>query len=125
MVEEVYEMGSIIKALTMAAGIDSKAVAPSTTYYDAGFIDLNTYTIKNYDGRGRGTVNMQQVLNQSLNTGVAFIVKTMGKDRFRDYFKKLKFIWTRYCAYADCHGARPLCARKWRETHHTALSDKD
>jgi penicillin-binding protein 2B len=91
MVEEVYEMGSIIKALTMAAGIDSKAVAPSTTYYDAGFIDLNTYTIKNYDGRGRGTVNMQQVLNQSLNTGVAFIVKTMGKDRFRDYFKKLKF----------------------------------
>lgn len=90
LVEDVYEMGSIIKALTMAAGIDSKAVAPSTTYYDAGFIDLNTYTIKNYDGKGRGTVDMQQVLNQSLNTGVSFIVKTMGKDTFREYFKKLK-----------------------------------
>lgn len=90
LVEDVYEMGSIIKALTMAAGIDSKAVSQSTTYYDAGFIDLDTYTIKNYDGRGRGTVNMQQVLNQSLNTGVAFIVKTMGKDRFREYFKALK-----------------------------------
>lgn len=90
LVEDVYEMGSIIKALTMAAGIDSKAVSPSTTYYDAGFIDLNTYTIKNYDGKGRGTVDMQQVLNQSLNTGVSFIVKTMGKDKFREYFKKLK-----------------------------------
>ncbi|MFM2381630.1 MAG: hypothetical protein RLZZ76_397 [Candidatus Parcubacteria bacterium] len=90
LVEDVYEMGSIIKALTMAAGLDSGAVAPSTTYYDAGHIDLDTYTIKNYDGRGRGTVNMQQVLNQSLNTGVSFIVKTMGKNKFRDYFYKLK-----------------------------------
>lgn len=91
LVEDVYEMGSIIKALTMAAGLDSNAVAPSTTYYDAGHIDLDTYTIKNYDGRGRGTVDMQAVLSQSLNTGVSFIVKTMGKDKFREYFKSLKF----------------------------------
>ena len=89
LVENVYEMGSIIKALTMASGIDSGAVSESTTYYDAGFIDLDTYTIKNYDGRGRGTVNMQEVLNQSLNTGVSFVVKTMGKEKFRNYFNAL------------------------------------
>lgn len=91
LVEDVYEMGSIIKALTMAAGLDSGAVTPNTTYYDAGHIELDTYTIHNYDGRGRGTVDMQEVLNQSLNTGVAFIVQTMGKDAFRNYFKALKF----------------------------------
>lgn len=90
LVEERYELGSIIKALTMAAGIDSGAVSPSTTYYDAGFIELNTWTISNYDKRGRGLVDMQEVLSQSLNTGVAFIVKTMGKERFRDYFLKLR-----------------------------------
>lgn len=90
LVEDVYEMGSIIKALTMAAGLDSKVVVPESTYYDAGFLDLNTYTIKNFDGKGRGTVNMQEVLNQSLNTGVAHIVKQMGRERFRDYFTALK-----------------------------------
>lgn len=90
LVEERYELGSIIKALTMAAGLDSGAVAPSTTYYDEGFIELNTWTISNYDKRGRGLVDMQEVLSQSLNTGVAFIVKTMGKERFRDYFLKLR-----------------------------------
>ena len=90
LVENVYEMGSIIKALTMAAGLDSKVVTPSTTYYDAGFIDLNTFTIKNFDGKGRGTVPMQEVLNQSLNTGVAHIVTLMGKERFRNYFTALK-----------------------------------
>lgn len=90
LVEDRYELGSIIKALTMAAGIDSGAVSPSTTYYDAGFIELNTWTISNYDKRGRGLVDMQVVLSKSLNTGVAFIVKTMGKERFRDYFLKLR-----------------------------------
>ncbi len=89
-VDARYELGSIIKALTMAAGIDSGAVSAGTTYFDAGWIELDTMTISNYDKVGRGTVNMQEVLSQSLNTGVAFVVKTMGKERFRDYFQKLR-----------------------------------
>jgi len=90
LVENVYEMGSIIKPLTVAAGLDAGAIAPSTTYYDSGRLELDTFTIGNFDGKGRGTVNMQEVLNQSLNTGVAFIVDTMGKERFREYFLNLK-----------------------------------
>ncbi len=90
LVENVYEMGSIIKPLTMAAGLDSGVVSPASTYYDAGFIELNTFTIKNFDGKGRGTVSMQEVLNQSLNTGVAHIVGLMGHKRFREYFTNLK-----------------------------------
>ena len=85
LIENVYEMGSIMKPLTMSAGIDSSAVTATTTYYDAGFIDLDGYTISNFDGEGRGRVSMQEVLNQSLNTGVAHVVDTMGTDVFRDY----------------------------------------
>lgn len=90
LVENVYEMGSIIKALTMAAGLDSKVITPASTYYDPGFIELNTFTIRNFDGKGRGTVPMQEVLNQSLNTGVAHIVGLMGHKLFREYFTKLR-----------------------------------
>ncbi len=90
LVEDVYEMGSIIKPLTMAAGLDSSAVTPETTYYDTGKLTLDGFTIGNYDGRGRGTVSMQEVLNQSLNTGVAFVVTQMGKEKFQEYFKSLK-----------------------------------
>lgn len=90
LVEDVYEFGSTIKALTVAAGLDSGAISPGTTYYDAGSIELDEYTIRNYDGRGRGTVPMQEVLNQSLNTGVSFIVQQMGKNSFRDYFLSFK-----------------------------------
>lgn len=90
LVENVYEMGSIIKPLTMASGLDAGAITPQSTYYDAGRIEIEDYTVSNYDGRGRGTVDMQQVLSQSLNTGVAHVVSVMGKDKFREYFLNLK-----------------------------------
>ena len=90
LVENVYEFGSTIKALTVAAGLDAGTIDADTTYYDGGSIDLDTFTIRNFDGRGRGTVPMQEVLNQSLNTGVAWIVDQMGKEKFRDYFLNFK-----------------------------------
>jgi len=90
LVEDVYEMGSVIKALTLAAGLDSQAITPNSTYYDSGELKLDTFTIRNFDGRGRGTVDMQAVISNSLNTGVAHIVEEMGRDAFRDYFKSLQ-----------------------------------
>lgn len=90
LVENVYEMGSIVKALTVAAGLDANVITPQSTYYDPGFLELNTFTIRNFDGKGRGTVDMQTVLNQSLNTGVAHVVSLLGHKRFRDYFQNLK-----------------------------------
>ncbi len=88
LVEEVREMGSIIKPIGMAIGLDTGAVAPSTTYHDAGAVEVDGYTIRNYDGRGRGTVSMQEVLGQSLNTGMAFVVRTVGAQEFGERLKK-------------------------------------
>ena len=90
LVESVYEMGSIIKPLTIAAGIDAGVITAKTTYKDEGFLVLNTARIANYDGVGRGVVDMQTVLSKSLNTGVAFVVSKLGNSRFADYFKALE-----------------------------------
>lgn len=90
LVESVFEMGSIVKPLTMAAGLDVGAVTPETTYTDRGFLNLDNGVsrISNYDGKGRGEgVAMTQVLGQSLNTGVAFVVSRMGNDVFADYLE--------------------------------------
>lgn len=87
-VENVYEMGSIIKPLTIAAGLDSGAITAETTYNDLGYLIIDGARISNFDLKGRGVVSMQEVLNQSLNTGVSFAVKRMGKDVFADYFRK-------------------------------------
>lgn len=87
LVEDVYEMGSIIKPLTVAAGIDSGVITANTTYNDSGSLVLNGHKISNFDGKGRGVVDMQEVLSQSLNTGVAFISQKLGGQRFSEYLK--------------------------------------
>ena len=84
-IEGAYEMGSIIKPLTMAAAIDAGAVTATTTYNDKGTLTLNNRTIYNFDLKGRGVVNMQTVLSESLNTGVVFAMQKMGKASFKEY----------------------------------------
>lgn len=87
LVEGVYEMGSIIKPLTIAAGLDAGVITALTTYDDKGFRVVNTKRISNYDGKARGVVSVQEILSRSLNTGTMFVVDRLGKDLFRDYFK--------------------------------------
>ena len=88
-VEDRYEMGSIIKALTMAAGLDSGAITAKTTYNDPGCMTLNKKTFCNYDQKSHGSnLPMQIVLDKSLNTGAAFIVQRMGNKVFTDYMYK-------------------------------------
>ncbi len=86
-VEDVHEMGSIIKPITMAIGLDTKVVNADTTYNDLGSLTLNGRTFYNYDKKVRGVVNMQTVLNNSLNTGVAFVVSRVGNERFVTFMK--------------------------------------
>jgi stage V sporulation protein D (sporulation-specific penicillin-binding protein) len=89
MIENSYEMGSIVKPLTVAAGIDLGVISAETTYNDTGEVTLNGSTIRNYDKKARGVVTMQTALNNSLNTGMVFAVQKMGNKNFAEYMKKM------------------------------------
>jgi len=89
LIEDVYEMGSIVKPLTIAIGLDTGAVRPETTYNDTGSVTMDSFTFYNYDKKARGVVSMQEVLNKSLNTGVSYVVTEVGNDKFGDYMRTL------------------------------------
>lgn len=85
LVEDRYEMGSIVKAMSLAIALDTGAVNSRTTYNDPGCMTLNAKTFCNYDGKSHGTaVTMQEALSNSLNTGFAFAVSKVGAKKFND-----------------------------------------
>jgi cell division protein FtsI/penicillin-binding protein 2 len=88
-VEHVHEFGSIMKPITMAAGLDAGVITPESTYKDTGCITVNTRQICNWDLKARGVVPMRQIIMQSLNLGASWIATELGQERFRNYFTKL------------------------------------
>jgi len=90
-VSDNYECGSIFKAITMAAGVDAKVVAPDMTYVDTGTVNEAGYSIKNSDLKANGVQTMTQVLEKSLNTGAIFVEKALGNLRFLEYVKNFGF----------------------------------
>ena len=90
--QDVYEMGSVFKALTVAIALDSGKVSPSATYTDRGSVVVEGRTISNYDNRGRGRgVGIQTILSQSLNTGAIFLQQQTGSALYKNYFDTFRF----------------------------------
>ncbi|MBI2121646.1 MAG: penicillin-binding protein 2 [Candidatus Sungbacteria bacterium] len=89
--ESMYELGSVMKPITMAGGIEDGVVRPDSTYYDFGEIKIKGYTIKNFDGKTYKTQTMTQVLEKSLNTGAVHVARLLGRDRQWAFLKKFGF----------------------------------
>lgn len=85
LVENVLEFGSVVKPLIMAAALDTGVLTTETTYDDKGSVMVEQKEIFNFDKKGRGVVDMQEVLSQSLNTGMVFVSRKLGKENMREY----------------------------------------
>ena len=91
LVSSVYEPGSVMKLVTMAAALDSGTVTPGTTYNDTGAIEVGGHVSYNWDRGAHGTVDMTTLLARSLNVGAATIATWMGPTTFYDYFQRFGF----------------------------------
>ncbi len=76
-----YEPGSVMKAVTMASGLETGVVTPSTTYDDKGYADIGGRRLFNALGRAWGRSTMTQVLEHSANAGAVFVAQRLGADR--------------------------------------------
>ncbi len=89
-----YEPGSVFKTITMAIAIDQGKITPDTYYEDKGQLKIDSWTIKNSDYDtygGHGKVNMNYVLENSLNTGAIFAASQVGSTVYAEYLKKFGF----------------------------------
>ncbi|QQR84222.1 penicillin-binding protein 2 [Candidatus Peregrinibacteria bacterium] len=84
-ISEFYEPGSIFKPLVMAMALDSKEVEPTTTFLDDGPLHIDEFEIRNSDQQYHGMTTMSDVLAFSLNTGMSFVAKKLGKQLMYRY----------------------------------------
>lgn len=90
-IQALYEPGSVMKVITMSAGLDSGKLTPETAFYDSGSLTLDGRTIKNWDQKAHGKVTMTEIIEQSINTGAAYAQKLIGKDLFYNYLVNFGF----------------------------------
>ena len=78
---DVYQPGSTFKILTVASGLETGAIKPDWTFYDAGAMTIGNRTIHNHDG-GHGLINLKGLFIHSSNIASAKIGLLMTPAQF-------------------------------------------
>lgn len=90
-VNDLYEPGSVFKAVTASAGIEEGVVAPNSTFHDAGSVMVADRPIKNWSKIPFGTVDFKKAVGQSINTVFVEVGRRLGSTRFLDYISAFGF----------------------------------
>ena len=88
---DLYEPGSVFKPIIVAAAMNANLVSPGTIFQDRGAIEVDEFTIKNFDGKASGNVTVTNILENSINVGMVQIAQLLGDDRTFSYMNQFGF----------------------------------
>lgn len=91
-VADQYEPGSTFKVLVMASALNEDVVKPDT-HCDvcSGPISMGGFTIRTWNNQYLPDINMKNVIVHSDNTGMVFVGRKLGLDRFYSYLENFGF----------------------------------
>lgn len=88
---DLYEPGSVFKPIVVAAAMNTNLISPGTIFQDSGAIEVDEFTIKNFDGKANGNVTVTNILENSINIGMVQIAQLLGDDRTFSYINQFGF----------------------------------
>lgn len=78
-VSDPYEAGSVIKTLSVGAGLGTGDITKNSTFDNLGYVKVDGVTIRNVEEDPIfPNTTMTDVLQYSLNTGVVYVLQQMG-----------------------------------------------
>jgi cell division protein FtsI/penicillin-binding protein 2 len=90
-VSAIYEPGSVLKAVTLAAALDAGSVTSDSHYQDEGSVEFAGLTINNWDHLAHGWASLQDMMTNSLNVGAVWTAAQLGQDGFYDGLRRFGF----------------------------------
>lgn len=91
-VADHYEPGSTFKVLVMAAALNENLVKPDTRCDEcSGPISIGGFTIKTWNNKYFPDTTMKEAIVHSDNTGMVFVGRKLGLDKFYSYFENFGF----------------------------------
>jgi cell division protein FtsI (penicillin-binding protein 3) len=108
----VYELGSVFKAFTLAAGLDSGVVTLNSTFDVSHPIELGGRLVHDYD-KGDTSLQLWQVFTHSSNIGAAKMALLAGPQRMQDYFRRFGLFAAAPSELVE--SARPILPRQFSD----------
>ncbi len=83
-----FEPGSIIKPLTVVAGLTNDVINPNSIFYcENGKMEIGKYTIKESDGHNFKWLSVTDIISESSNIGTSKMAFEIGADNILNTFK--------------------------------------
>ncbi len=114
-----YEMGSVLKAFTIAAGLDTGQADMTTTFDASDPLQIGNRAIRDFHAQNR-VMTLEEVFLYSSNIGTSRLAIEMGPDVMRRYFQDLGLL---DAAPIELHeSAAPRRPVNWSDTTLASLS---
>jgi len=85
----VYELGSVFKTFTIAAGLENKIINSNTIFKNLeNNLTCDKYTITEHDKLPK-KLSVEQILIRSSNIGAVRIAQKVGTEKYKDFLKNL------------------------------------
>ena len=108
----VYEMGSVFKAVTLAAALDSGRVHVSERFDATQPIKVARFTIRDFHAKNRW-LSVPEVFVYSSNIGTAKIALQLGTEDYKGYLRRFGLMTRPSIELPEA--SRPLVPARWSE----------
>ena len=90
----VYELGSVFKTFTIAAGLENQLINPNTVFRNLeNSLTCDKYTISEHDKLPKN-LSTEQILIRSSNIGAIRIAQKVGVKKYSDFLNSLELLST-------------------------------
>lgn len=105
-----YDLGSVVKPLTIAHALDLDIVTPETIFDVSGPYEVASHRIRDFHHIPE-PIDVREILAESSNIGTAQIAALIGRDRQRDLFAEMGLLDRLDVEIAGA--ARPIVPENW------------